>query len=67
MKHLKEMNLSYFGHMRLALGYASELSLAVIILTIHAFVPYWFESTGSAIVTRVYERMKRNGTHSTEI
>lgn len=58
MKHLKELNMSYFQHMMFAFSLIFQLSVAVIILTIHAFVPCWFEKTGSMIVGIVNERMK---------
>ncbi len=59
--------MGYFGHMRLALGFSFELLLAVIVLGIHAFLPFVFEKTGSGIVNHVCERMKKYGPHSTEI
>ena len=58
MKHLKELNMSYFQHMMFALSLSFQLSVAVIVLLTHALVPCWFEKTGSMIVGIVHERMK---------
>lgn len=38
-KHLKEINMSYFQHMKCALGYAKESGKAMIYFFIHAFLP----------------------------
>jgi len=38
-KHLKEINMSYFQHMKCALGYAKESGKAMVYFFIHAFLP----------------------------
>ena len=58
MKHLKDLNMSYFQHMKFALSCSFQLCIAVIVLTIHAFVPCWFEKLGSKFVGVVHERMQ---------
>ena len=67
MKHLKEMKMSYFQHLLVALRYSFELSIAAMILVIHAFVPCWFESTGSKIVKKIHGRMMNHGQNSVEV
>lgn len=66
MKHLETVNMSYFGHMKVAFIYSFELSLAAMVLAIHAFIPCIFESTGSRIVNRVQGRMN-HGPHSVKV
>lgn len=67
MKHLKSLNMSYFQHLFIALGYSFWLFLAVIALMIHAFIPCWFERTGSNLVAKIHERMYRNGSHPDQV
>ena len=38
-KHLKEINMSYFQHMKCALGYAKESGKAMVYFSVHAFLP----------------------------
>ena len=59
--------MSYFQHMIFAMTTAFHLSLAVIALIVHAFVPCWFENTGSEIVKKVHRKMVGNGKNSSEI
>lgn len=57
MKHLNDRGMGYFKHMYFALTTAFQLLLAVIVLTIHAFVPCWFENTGSEIVKSIHRKI----------
>ena len=38
-RHLKENNISYFKHMKCALGYAKESGKAMVYFSVHAFLP----------------------------
>ena len=43
-KHLKDINMSYFQHMKCALGYAKESGKAMLYFSVHAFLPdVWVE------------------------
>ena len=46
-KHLKNINMSYFQHMKCALGYAKESGKAMIYFSVHAFLPDVFVHDGS--------------------
>ena len=46
-KHLKEINMSYFEHMKCALGYAKESGKAMVYFFVHAFFPDLWVSKGS--------------------
>ena len=46
-KHLKEINMSYFQHMKCALGYAKESGKAMVYFFIHAFLPNVWVIKGS--------------------
>ena len=62
MKHLNEINLSYWEHMRLALINSVKLLVASIVLTIHAVIPCIFTSTSSKIIKNILNSMpKKSG------
>ena len=46
-KHLKQINMSYFQHMKCALGYAKESGKAMIYFSVHAFLPNVWVVKGS--------------------
>ena len=54
-KHLKENNMSYFEHMKCALGYAKESGKAMVYFSIHAIMPNIFVKKGSTIITKIYK------------
>tara|TARA_B100000575_G_C22717749_1_gene431904 strand:- start:135 stop:317 length:183 start_codon:yes stop_codon:yes gene_type:complete len=55
MQHLKDRNVSYFGHMFCATKYAIKLYLASQVLLIHAIVPSLFETTASDIIKGILQ------------
>ena len=46
-KHLKEIDMTYFQHMKCALGYAKESGKAMIYFSVHAFLPDFWVIKGS--------------------
>ena len=46
-KHLKENNMSYFKHMKCALGYTKESAKAMCYFGLHAFLPDVYIFNGS--------------------
>ena len=46
-KHLKEINMSYFKHMKCALVYAKESGKAMVYFLVHAFFPNFWVTKGS--------------------
>jgi len=59
MKHLKENNLSYFGHWKQAMGYFAEIQIAAFCVFTHAWFPFLFECTASEIIKNLAERFKQ--------
>ena len=49
MKHLEEVNETYFEHMVHALKFALLGFIASFCCLVHAFIPCWFETTASKI------------------
>ena len=54
-KHLKENNMSYFEHMKCALGYAKESGKAMVYFSVHAVLPNIFVKKGSTIITKIHK------------
>lgn len=59
-KHLRQIDESYWQHMKHALSFAFELGLACVVCLVHAFLPFLFEKTGSDRVRRLHDRMVVN-------
>ena len=57
-KHLKEINMSYFQHMKCALGYAKESGKAMIYFFIHAFLPDLWITKGSDQLKKTLNKIK---------
>ena len=56
-KHLKEINMSYFQHMKCALGYAKESGKAMIYFSVHAFLPDVCVTKGSEKLKNLLENI----------
>lgn len=52
-KHPRERNMTYCEHFAHAMKYSIKLFYGSITLCVHAFIPYFFETTGSDIVRNV--------------
>ncbi|MCW1955472.1 DUF6356 family protein [uncultured Lentibacter sp.] len=59
LNHPESVNESYWAHMRFALWFAGWLALAAGAALVHAFLPAAFETTGSRIIAKLYERTQR--------
>ena len=46
-KHLKDIDMSYFQHMKCALDYAKESGKAMVYFFVHAFFPNFWVTKGS--------------------
>jgi len=57
-KHLKEIKMSYFQHMKCALGYAKESGKAMIYFFIHAFLPDLWITKGSDQLKKTLNKIK---------
>ncbi len=56
--HLREVNLSYYDHLFVSLGYAKEAMTAAIVFFIHGLFPDVFETTGSNIIDKLNNKIK---------
>lgn len=54
--HPATVGESYLAHMGFAAWFASRLALAAGAATVHAFLPFLFETTASRIVRELAER-----------
>lgn len=52
-EHLKENNMTYFEHLIFAFFYGASCLLAGFYLIIHAFLPCFFPTAGSDLVTKL--------------
>jgi len=46
-RHLKDLDMTYFKHMKYALGYTKESGKAMIYFFVHAFLPNFWVTKGS--------------------
>ena len=60
MKHLENNNLTYFQHLKQALGYFAAIQLAAICVLVHSIFPFLFEGTASNIIKKLAEEFKQN-------
>jgi hypothetical protein len=59
MKHLLELNETYLRHAVIALRFAAILFCLSIVATVHAIVPWLFQTITSNWVTRLASEMER--------
>ena len=55
-EHPKAVDETYFGHMRFALGFATQLTLAALAALTHAIFPFLCERTASDIIKRLHAK-----------
>ena len=55
-QHPASVDETYLGHMAFAGWFASKLFIAAFAATVHAFLPFLFETTASKIIRDLYER-----------
>lgn len=61
LQHPRNVDESYFEHFRFALGFGGILLLAGLAATVHALLPFLFETTASRIVKRLHARIVNRG------
>ncbi len=59
-EHPRSVDESYFQHLAAALGFSVRLALAALACLVHAFLPFLFVKTGSAMITTLHDRMVTN-------
>jgi hypothetical protein len=55
--HPRAVGESYVEHMKVALSFAGPMAAGAAAAFVHAFLPFLFVTTTSAIVKRLYARM----------
>ena len=58
--HLDSVNETYWQHMGHALSFSWDMLRGTLFCLVHAFFPFLFEKSGSAIITRLHDRMVVN-------
>lgn len=56
-EHPQEKGMTYSSHMRVALSMAGRMAYGAVCLMIHSVFPFWFQTTGSTIVSELYEEL----------
>jgi hypothetical protein len=59
--HPAAVDETYVGHMAFAGWFAAKLFMAGGAALVHAFLPFLFETTASAIIRELYERTHNRG------
>lgn len=59
-KHLKDVNLGYFEHMKGAFGLAGSCIKATGVLIIHGIYPDAFGITGTEILRNALKKLEEN-------
>jgi hypothetical protein len=62
-EHPRSVDETYFQHLCTASWFAATMLSAGLACLIHAFVPHFFQKTGSAAIEQLYDRMV-TGRHS---
>ncbi len=60
-QHPHSVDESYLEHFRFALGFGGALLLAGMAATVHALLPFLFETTASRIIKRLHARIVHRG------
>ena len=58
-EHPATVGESYLEHMRSALGFSAAMVGAAVCCTVHAFLPFLFQKTGSTTIEGLHRRMVR--------
>lgn len=61
LDHPRSVDESYFGHLRFALWFSGQLSLAAAAALCHAVLPFACQRTASTIVARLHARTHNRG------
>jgi len=60
LKHPREQNMTYLEHFAHAMKYSGKLLYGSVVLFVHAFIPYYFEKTGSNIIREINEELNKD-------
>ena len=54
--HPASVGETYVEHLAMALSFAARMFVAAAVCTVHAFLPFMFEKTGSDMIADLYHR-----------
>ena len=54
--HLKTMNIGYFDHWKISMNYSAKFAVASIKALIHAFLPDFFETSSTDLISELYKK-----------
>ena len=58
-KHLNENNLTYYEHLKRSLSFYNELQVGAIKASVHAFIPFLFETSTTDLVNKLKEELEQ--------
>ena len=65
-EHPASVGESYFEHMGMALSFCGRFCYGAFAALVHAFFPFLFVKTGSALITELHTRMVSNRMHESK-
>ncbi len=64
-RHPASVNETYFEHLCTAMSFALTLLVATLVCFVHSVLPFLFVKTGSALITRLHDKMVANRVRNT--
>lgn len=64
MKHLDDVNETYFQHLYVVIKLIGLLIAMILVLVVHGLMPFCFQRTASQILTRVNRVTERTNENS---
>ena len=58
MKHLEEVNLTYFQHLKWAFNSSCKLLYAGLTCMVHSVMPFLFQDVAKNIVYNIYDELE---------
>jgi len=58
-KHLRDIDMTYFQHMKCALGYTIESGKAMVYFFVHAFFPNFWVTKGSDQLKKINNNIEK--------
>lgn len=64
-RHPASVNETYFEHLGTAMSFAATMFVATLVCFVHSLLPFLFVKTGSALITRLHDKMVANRVRNT--
>jgi len=59
-RHLREIKMSYFSHMKRSLDISLRLGRGCFFAAIHSIAPFFFESASSDLIHKLHEELEKS-------